>query len=134
MDQLWPETEENLAPYPWHQTSDFDHDLKCAEKLVSLICAKRRKDSRFVDTFHARERTFIRLCDKLSGTKGEDAFNVEDRNFCFQLFGRNEPAEDLGSSTDHDSEEEETDKDPGDEESEDSDDDMDGNCIEGEGI
>jgi hypothetical protein len=133
MDQLWPETEENLAPYPWHQTSDFDHDFKCAQKLAHLICTKRKKDSRFVNTFHARERTFIRLCDHLSSTKDEEAFDVEDQNFSLQLFGNNELAEYTGSSTDPDSEEEETDEDQG-EEPENSDDDMDGNCIVEEGI
>jgi hypothetical protein len=89
IDQLWPETEEALAHYPWHQTSDFAHDIELARGFARSICFQASESDRdFVQAFKDREESLIGLCNQLADTKMEEEFIVTNRNFSEKIFGK----------------------------------------------
>jgi hypothetical protein len=108
LDQLPPETEDTLAPYPWHQSSDYAHNIELARDMARSVCFQASElDKSFTVVFKNREREFIDLCNSLSTAKGVDELVVNDENFAKTIFG---PAtveeEDSGSSTEQNGESE----------------------------
>jgi hypothetical protein len=106
LDQLWPETEESLAHYPWHQTSDFAHDINLARGFARSICFQANElDGNFSNTFKDRELTLIELCNKLANTKMEQESVVHNQNFYEDIFGKVHAREDSGSDSSMDEDE-----------------------------
>jgi hypothetical protein len=109
LDQLPPETEENLAAYPWHQTSDFAHDIELARGMARSVCFQARElDGNFANIFKDRERSFIDLCNNLSATKEMSELAINDEKFAESIFGlkivEEEDTSSAGESESEDSE------------------------------
>jgi hypothetical protein len=105
IDQLRPETEEMLAHYAWHTTTDFTHDFPLVISKANALCKiLKQRESRFAKVFKEREHEFIGLCRTLEKSKKVDELEVEHRNFASEIFGEDDLSE-PNSSLDETSEE-----------------------------
>jgi hypothetical protein len=109
IDQLQPETEETLAPYAWHTTTDFAHDFQLVTTIANGLCKfLKQKEQIFAKIFQEREHEFIRLCRTMEKEKLVDELVVINRHFASGIFGEDELLEESNSSIDETSEGEET--------------------------
>jgi hypothetical protein len=89
-----------LAPYPWHQTSDFSHDIELARGFARSICFQANEsDGAFAHEFKNREQSLIELCNELANTKMMPEFIVRNENFYENIFG----TENIGEGSESDS-------------------------------
>jgi hypothetical protein len=87
LEQLWPQTEEMYATYPWHSTSDFMHDYPMAAIIaVSVARQMQEVDNAFQHHFQVREKTWMALCQELEKGQPDETLIVTFRNFWKNIF------------------------------------------------
>jgi hypothetical protein len=87
LDQLWPQTENAYATYPWHSTGEFAHDYLLAVKIACSVALKMEiRDKGFTCCLHAREHKVMELCKELEEKQHDTALSVTFKDFCKDLF------------------------------------------------